>query len=138
MLRPIILTIAIIFGAQIAFAEGENPGIEAAITGQMEAFRSQDVEDAFGYASPMIQGMFGNSTRFGMMVEQGYPMVWNNVDVQFLDLQVIPNFGGRMVQRLMLRDDLGGFHMLDYMMVPFEDGWQIDGVSLVQAPDIGV
>ena len=53
-----------------------NPGIEDTIRGQMDAFLERDVAQAFTFASPNIQGMFGSAENFGRMVENGYPMVW--------------------------------------------------------------
>ena len=38
---------------------------------------------------------------------------------------------------IMLRDKDGNFHILDYQMVETSEGWQINGVQLLQAPDVG-
>ena len=69
------------------------------------------------------------------MVQQGYPMVWRPAEVQYLALE--PR-GGQMVQRVLVTDQNGGLHVLEYYMIQTENGWQIDGVSLLPAPDIGV
>jgi hypothetical protein len=37
----------------------------------------------------------------------------------------------------MIRDGEGRLHFLDYQMLPTEDGWQINGVMIVQAPEVG-
>jgi hypothetical protein len=37
----------------------------------------------------------------------------------------------------MIRDQLGGVHMLDYQMIQTPDGWRINGVQLLRAPDVG-
>ena len=109
--------------------------IQAVIEGQREAFQDRDVGQAFSYASPMIKGMFGTSQNFGMMVRQGYPMVWDNAETLFLDLR---DEGGLLWQRVQVRDSSGGFHMLDYQMIETENGWQINGVRILPAPDLGV
>lgn len=111
------------------------PEIEAVIGQQLQAFNDRDVEAAWQFASPMIQGMFGTPQNFGTMVEQGYPMVWTNSEARFLDLREI---GGRLWQKVMIRDAAGGLHVLDYQMIPTADGWQINGVQILPAPDVGV
>lgn len=113
----------------------DRGAIEDVIGRQLEAFNQRDVEMAWTYASPMIQGMFGNSANFGMMVQRGYPMVWTNSEVRYLELREI---GGRLWQKVMVRDENGGLHILDYQMIETENGWQINGVSILPAPDVGV
>lgn len=128
------LTLAISSPNTARAAEPENPAITGTIQGQLDAFQAQDVETAFTYASPMIQGMFGSSARFGVMVQQGYPMVWNPAEVQYLSLR---RERGRLVQRVMIRDLGGALHMLDYFMLEGPDGWLINGVQMVQAGGVG-
>ncbi len=108
--------------------------IEDVIGSQLQAFNERDVDAAWQYAAPNIQGAFGNAQNFGMMVQRGYPMVWTNRDVRFLQLEDI---GGRQYQRLMLQDASGGLHMLEYQMVQTADGWRIAGVQILPAPDVG-
>ena len=84
--------------------------------------------------SPTIKRLFGDPGNFGMMVQRGYPMVWDNADVRFLDLREI---AGNLWQQVMIRDANGGLHMLDYQMIETEDGWQINAVQLLPAPDVG-
>ena len=104
------------------------PGIEETISGQMQAFDAGDVEGAFDFASPMIQGIFRTPEMFGRMVEQGYPMVWQPSDVDFGDLREVD---GRLTQRVIVTDGAGRVHMLDYRMLETEDGWLIDGVQIL-------
>ncbi len=108
--------------------------IEGVIGGQLEAFNQRDVGEAWQYASPNIQRMFGNSTNFGVMVQRGYPMVWDNADVRFLELREINGF---LWQKVIVRDRAGEFHALDYQMIETANGWQINGVTLVPLPDVG-
>lgn len=110
-----------------------NPEIEAVIGGQLDAFRAQDLPLAWGYASPTIQGMFGTVERFGQMVEQGFPMVWNPGAVSFIDLQT---FGGLTIQRVEIVDRDGAVHYLGYAMSQTEDGWRISGVQILPAPTV--
>lgn len=131
----IAVVAALVLGSPSAQAQdngtpGSN-GIEATIGAQIEAFRADDFATAFTFASPNIQGLFGTSERFGLMVRKGYPMVWRPDDVQFLELREI---GGALWQKVLIRDMAGGLHVLDYQMIRTDDGWKIDGVQLLPAP----
>ena len=53
------------------------------ISKQIEAFKADDFDTAFSFASPMIQRMFGSASTFGEMVQNGYPMVWRPAEVRF-------------------------------------------------------
>ena len=110
-----------------------EPGIEATITAQIDAFLKDDFAEAFTYASPNIQSIFGNSDRFGQMVRQGYPMVWRPDDVEYLELRDV---AGNLWQKVMIRDQQGGLHVLDYQMIQTGDGWKINGVQILQAPGV--
>ena len=111
-----------------------NPEIEAVIGGQFDAFRADDVQEAWQYASPTIQSIFGSPERFGVMVRQGFPMVWNPGEVDFIDLQQL---GGLIVQRVEVIDQNGTLHYLGYAMIETENGWRINGVQLLEAPTLG-
>lgn len=115
-------------------ASADQSGIQATITGQMEAFRADDFDRAFSFAAPNIKGMFGDAERFGTMVRNGYPMVWKNANVRYLELREL---GGRMWQMVQVEDQQGGFHYLDYLMIETADGWQIGAVQFLPEPGIG-
>ncbi len=114
-------------------AQNDDP-IQDVIANQLSAFNDRDVETAWAFASPMIQGMFGSPQNFGTMVEQGYPMVWTNSDVQFLELREI---AGQFYQQVLLRDAGGQRHIMEYTMVETPAGWLINGVSELPLPDVG-
>lgn len=134
MLRAILVALLMIVGAKLVSAqEVDQAGIETTIEAQMEAFRDQDAAAAFSLASPMIRSMFGSSDRFGMMVQQGYPMVWNNSEVQFMALR---QERGRIIQRVRIRDGAGELHLLDYNMIELDSTWLIDGVQYIPMPGV--
>ena len=114
--------------------EARNPAIETVIQQQFDAFRAEDVGTAFSFASPGIKGMFGTPENFGRMVRNGYPMVWRPAEVQFLDLREV---AGNLWQRVMVTDQAGRTHLLDYQMVETGQGWQINGVQLLPQPGVG-
>ncbi|WP_019954564.1 DUF4864 domain-containing protein [Yoonia vestfoldensis] len=117
-----------------ALAAQDNAAIEGVIGDQLRAFNDRDVAAAWSHASPNIKRLFGNEGNFGAMVQQGYPMVWDNADVRFLELRDV---SGLLWQKVMIRDAQGGLHVLDYQMIETADGWQINGVTLLPAPDVG-
>ena len=110
-----------------------NTEIEDVISGQLEAFNERDVVGAWAFASPTIQQLFGTWQNFGAMVERGYPMVWDNREVQFLGLE---DRAGGATQSVLLRDASGQAHVLEYMMIQTDEGWRISGVRLLPAPDL--
>ncbi|SMX31551.1 DUF4864 domain-containing protein [Actibacterium lipolyticum] len=112
-----------------AFAQQESTVIEGVIRDQISAFQADDFERAFTFASPMIRGLFGTSENFGRMVKQGYPMVWRPGELRFLGLDGV---GSLRSQRVMITDQEGRVHILQYDMIPSADGWQINGVQIVK------
>ena len=61
-------------------------------------------------------------------------MVHRPSDVRFLELREV---AGRLWQRVMMTDAAGRIHMLDYQMIETPEGWQINGVQILPAPDVG-
>jgi hypothetical protein len=135
MLRIFIVVAGLLWAATAPAKAQDADAIQSVIASQLQDFNDRDVAGAFDYASPMIQGMFLNSMNFGMMVQQGYPMVWTNQGAEFLELREID---GRLWQKVLVRDAAGGRHVLDYAMIETEEGWKINGVVLIPAPDVGV
>ena len=129
MIKRILMAASVIICVGGAAFGQVKEAIEDVIGNQLQAFNDRDVTEAFSYASPMIKGIFRDPANFGIMVERGYPMVWDNADVQFLDLR---EKNGVTVQRVMLKDASGTSHTLEYAMIETPDGWQINGVQLVQ------
>ena len=111
-----------------------DPAVEATIQHQFDAFIAGDVATAFSYAAPNIQGIFGTAENFGLMVQQGYPMVWRPSSVKYLDLRQGP---GGPFQKVAITDAAGALHVLEYQMVPDGDGWVIGGVQILQEPEVG-
>lgn len=137
MLRIVCLCLGLMaFGVASPHAQAQerNAGIEATIGSQLDAFNAGDVDAAWSHASPTIKGIFGTPENFAMMVQRGYPMVWTNSERRYLELREI---GGRLYQKVLVRDMAGGLHVLDYQMIETPEGWQINGVSVLPAPDVG-
>ena len=117
-----------------AGATAQDRDAQKIISDQMAAFAAGDMDMAFTYASPGIQSQFGSAQTFGQMVEQGYPMVWRPAEVLFLDDRTE---GGALVQRVMITDQGGRVHVLDYYMQADGSGLRIGGVRIVPSPGVG-
>ncbi len=133
-MKKIILAVAaslMLGGPVFADTKDEVTGV---IQRQIEAFLADDFVTAFTFAAPGIKQMFGNPDRFGLMVQQGYPMVWRPADVQFLELRTEPT---GPVQRVLIKDQAGASHLLEYYMIETDNGWQISGVQLLPSPGLG-
>lgn len=111
-----------------------SEGIESVISRQIEAFRADDLDRAFTFASPMIQGMFGTPGNFGVMVRRGYPMVWRPSEVTMGGLR---EEGGKLIQSVLLRDASGKLFLADYEMVEVDGAWRINGVWIRPASETG-
>ena len=117
-----------------ARAEDPQAAIRDVISDQIAAFEHDDFATAFTYASPMIRQLFGSPDRFGAMVRQGYPMVWRPGEVRFAALD---QRDGRTLQRVMVTDEAGVLHVLEYEMVTVDGAWRIDGVRLLEEGSVG-
>ena len=107
--------------------------IRAAIQAQLDAIAVDDYAAAFAFASPNIKGIFGDAANFEAMVRQAYPMVAQHRRVTMLELREV---AGNLWQRVQITDPAGRVHLLDYMMVETDEGWQINAVQILPAPEL--
>lgn len=133
-MRALFAAMGLVLAVTTAQAQ-DSADIRQIIKDQIAALQADDFDRAFSYASPNIKRLFGTPDRFGMMVQDGYPMVYRPEDVTMLEQSQTP---AGVVQRVMIRDAQGRLHFLAYQMVPAGDGWQINGVQLLRAPETGV
>lgn len=126
---------AVLVAASLALpAAAQEAPIQKTIQSQIDAFQADDFARAFTFASPNIKGMFGTPENFEAMVKNGYPMVYRPAEVQMLELREI---AGNLWQRVRITDQAGAGWFLDYMMVETPEGWQINAVQILPAPDVG-
>jgi hypothetical protein len=62
-------------------------------------------------------------------------MVWRPGDVRYLEHR---EEGGVHSQRVMITDQQGTVHVLEYRMLETGDGWRINGVSILDSADFSV
>lgn len=128
------LMMVLVIWAWMAPAQAQDKdAVEDVISDQLQAFVDRDVARAWTHASPMIQGMFGTATNFGQMVERGYPMVWDNAARTFQDYQ---GAGEQARQKVFIRDNDGNGWILLYEMIDTVNGWKINGVQVLPAPEL--
>lgn len=133
MLLRVLMLVGLIHGAPLR-ADEPADAIRSVISNQIDAFRADDFETAFSFASPMVKSMFGDPATFGTMVRNGYPMVWRPSDVRFSGLSMR---GDLIVQNVLVTDQSGALHILQYEMVMDAAGWRINGVSVKRTGDAG-
>lgn len=130
----LFFALSMAFAAVAPVARAQEAPIRETIQSQIDAFLIDDFAQAFTFASPNIKSLFGTPENFGLMVRQGYPMVHRPADVKMLELRDV---AGSLWQRVMITDQQGRTHLLDYQMVETPDGWQINGVQLLPSPGVG-
>jgi hypothetical protein len=131
-LFSILLGLALSFGGAFP-AAAQQVEIEGTINQQFDAFKADDFEGAFSFASPNLQMMFRSAENFKRMVTTGYPMVWRPAEVRYLELREI---AGAMWQKVQITDEKGFTHLLDYQMELTDQGWRIAGVQILDAPAV--
>jgi hypothetical protein len=131
VLALVVLALAGPAAAQ-ELSDGDRAAIRDVIGRQVEAFRRDDGDAAFGLASPTIQGMFGTSEIFMDMVRQGYQPVYRP---RVFDFAEIVELNGQPAQKVHVVGPDGRPVDAFYPMTRLPDGtWRIDGCFL-RAPD---
>jgi hypothetical protein len=135
LLVAVLGLLAVQANAQSAgsLGDADRTAIRGVIEQQLAAFRRDDGNAAFAYASPMIRQMFGSPDNFMAMVRGGYPPVYRPREVEFRDLADID---GRLTQRVLLVGPDGTVVVAHYFMQRQPDGsWLINGCVLKGAED---
>ncbi|WP_299872947.1 DUF4864 domain-containing protein [uncultured Sulfitobacter sp.] len=114
-------------------ATAQQAEIEGTITSQLEAFKVDDFEQAFTYATPTLQRLFKTPQNFERMVTQGYPMVWRPAEVTYLELA---EQRGALIQKVQIVDAKGFKHLLAYRMIKTDAGWRIGGVQILDSESV--
>lgn len=108
---------------------GPDTAVQEVITRQLDAFKRADGAAAFAFASPTIQGLFGDMSTFLGMVERGYPQIFRSRSAKFLKLAIVD---GRLVQNVLIEGADGSVITAAYEMIEIDGQWRINGVSLAR------
>ncbi len=121
-------------GPGAAQAPADTTAIRGIIEQQLAAFGRDDGPGAFAFASPGIREKFGSPEIFMEMVRRHYPPVYRPAGVAFQALEDSPR---GLVQEVLLTGSDGRSVTALYIMERQPDGsWRIDGVYLLEAPDL--
>lgn len=119
------LPVAPALGADRGVTAADGRAIRELIEAQLAAFRSDDAERAFSYASPSIRTQFGDAATFMAMVRTGYPVVYRPATVAFL---LPESADDQVIQRVRLTDANGAAWLAIYSMQRQADkSWRING-----------
>jgi len=113
---------------ELSLAAADRQAIQEIISAQLAAFKRDDGEEAFSYASPTIRKIFGNIANFMEMVRSSYYPVYRSVTVSFGD---ILDVRGEPVQRVHITGEDGSTMVAAYVMQRQPDGvWKVNGVYM--------
>ena len=102
--------------------------VKKVISSQLMAFKEKNVEKAYSFAAPNIKRQFFNAKNFGLMVKNGYPVIWSPKNYQFVKFS---SNGTRSIQRVLFRSSTDALLTYDYLLEKFSNGWRIAGVIQV-------
>ncbi|MBI2735308.1 MAG: DUF4864 domain-containing protein [Rhodospirillales bacterium] len=134
---PLVALVGLVLGLAAPvlaqdLSAADRSAIRDVIQSQVDAFRRDDGEGAFGYASPSIRGIFGTSEVFMDMVRQGYQPVYRPREFDFREIVTLH---GQVTQKVHVVGPDGRPVTAYYPMVRLPDGtWRINGCFL-QAPE---
>ena len=131
-LGVVVATLAV---ASVAFAQPGEVAKAAAepIMKQLEAFRRDDYDVAYIFASTEVRRMFDREA-FERMVKGGYPEIARSTFALVSRTEVTPD--GHVYVNVKIRGANGNSIEALYDMVRENDGWRINGV--VTKPDPGL
>jgi len=98
------------------------------ISSQIEAFKENNIAKAYTFAAPNIQAQFPNPDVFGLMVRNGYPVIWRPKSFKFTKFQ---DLGNKSIQRVLFQSYDGRLETYDYILEKYDDLWKIAGVLTI-------
>ncbi len=129
------LVLALLVPCASAWAQADKADARSAaepVVQQLEAFRRDDYDTAFTFASAEIQTRFDRQG-FEVMVRRGYPEIARSTFAAVTRTDLAPD--GAAYVTVKIRGDNGQSIEAIYELV-WQDGWKINGVAT--RPDAGV
>lgn len=130
----IVLLMLPVSGFVRAQGSAEGPAIRDVIASQLDAFGRDDGPGAFAFASPTIRGKFQSPKIFIDMVRRHYAPVYRPSEVSFQELRAGPR--GPVQEVLLVTPDGTVVMALYFMQKQPDASWKINGVRLIEAPDL--
>ena len=125
----IVLLRAVVFANEGSAVMEE---VHHTISSQIDAFKKNDVEEAYTFAAPNIQAQFPNPETFGLMVRNGYPIIWKPKSFKFVKFK---NLGDKCIQRVLFQSYNGSLETYDYILEKNNKQWKIAGVMTIISAD---
>ena len=100
------------------------------ISSQIDAFKENDVKKAYTFAAPNIQAQFPNPDIFGLMVRNGYPIIWKPKSYKFTTFK---DLGNNCIQRVLFQSYNGSLESYDYILEKSGNVWKIAGVLTINS-----
>ena len=114
-------------------AAGDEDKIKAVIEDQLNAFATDNGEQAYSHAAPIVKNVFPSADMFMTMVKKGYIPIYRNTERVFG--KTFADGLGRPAMRVVLTGADGKRYEAIYSMEQQADGsWKIAGCVLVVIP----
>jgi hypothetical protein len=120
-----VLTFLLCAAAGAPADKGDVKAAAEPVVRQLEAFRRDDYDTAFTFASTEIQTQF-NRQRFEEMVRRGYPEIARSIFAAVIKTELAPH--GAAYVTVKIRGANGQSIEALYELV-WQDGWKINGVA---------
>ena len=131
-LAPLALLMALVLVTPAARAQTDEKAAAEPVMRQLDAFRRNDYDTAYGFASAEIHRLFDRAA-FEQMVKSGYPEIADSVRANVVATQAGPD--GHVYIVIKIRGANGQHVEAMYDMVREGGSWKINGV--VAKPDPG-
>ncbi len=129
----LVLLLFVVHLKAAVFADEGGTVMEAVrytISAQIDAFKQNDVKKAYTFAAPNIQAQFPSPDIFGLMVRNGYPIIWKPKSYKFTTFK---DLGNRCVQRVLFQSYNGSLESYDYILEKNGSVWKIAGVLTIKS-----
>ncbi|MEM1288045.1 MAG: DUF4864 domain-containing protein [Pseudomonadota bacterium] len=80
-----VLTSSAVRAEPVTISPATVEKMQTIISAQIDAFRAEDAEAAYEYASPAIKMRFPSPSQFALMVQRGYPAVYSPKSFEFFE-----------------------------------------------------
>lgn len=126
------LILWMLFLPAASYAEDPVSNARAVISGQIDAFLSDDAKAAYGFASPGIRSTFRTESQFLEMVRKTYPPVYRADNYAFGRAKLVG--GGELVfQEVLISGSEGKDWTAIYELRLMDDGaYKVNGVRLLR------
>ena len=128
----VVLFLIILLRAVVFADEGRSvmEEVHYTISSQIDAFKKNDVNEAYTFAAPNIQAQFPNPDTFGLMVKNGYPIIWKPKSFKFVKFK---DLGDKCIQRVLFQSYEGSLETYDYIVEKNNNLWRIAGVLTIKS-----